>query len=218
MGFADSAVNGLLRLEQRKEAAIALAAIGSPAEAKPGTPDPGPVAAAASPRTLPVSHVEVEHPEIWKIHQASSLADNDEAAGWLGTKVGSAKPEGRQDSLQATASLGEVILRRGYTRRFSRSAISQDQLLSILCSSTRSIPLDFLEEMQPLSTFISWQTPCRAWRQVCTFTMRNLVRWQSWHQKARRPAGTSRDTSVWASPFSATQARYSLSWQTLAPT
>jgi SagB-type dehydrogenase family enzyme len=148
MGFADSAVNGLLRLEQGKEAAVALAAIGSAAKANPLTPDPMPIAAAASPKTLPVSQVEVEHPEIWKIHQASSLSGNDEAAGWLDAKLGSAKLEDlRQDnSPQATASLGEVILRRGSTRRFSRSAISQDQLLSILYSSTRGIPLDFLEK------------------------------------------------------------------------
>jgi SagB-type dehydrogenase family enzyme len=147
MGFADAAVNGLLRLEQGKEAAIALASIGSSIEAKPGTPDPGPIAAAASPKTLPVSRVEVEHPEIRKIHQASSLADIEEAARWPGARVGSViSRDLRQHSPQATASLGEVILLRGSTRRFSRSAISQDQLLSVLYSSTRSIPLDFLEE------------------------------------------------------------------------
>ncbi len=145
MGFADPAVNNLLRLEQGKEATVALAAIGSPAGANPGRPDPGPVAAAASPKTLPTSQVEVEHPQIWKIHRASSLASSEEAARWLGAKVDFVKlGDLRRDSLQGTASLGDVILRRGSTRRFSRSTISLAQMLSILYSSTRGVPLDFL--------------------------------------------------------------------------
>ena len=153
MGFADSAVNNLLRVELKKEAAVALAPINSLAKANfDARPDRKPVTVAASPKILPISQVEVEHPEIWKLHEASSLANN-EAAEWLGAKVNfnhepgeGLRQEHARDSLRGTSGLGDVILRRGSSRRFSRSAISQAQLLTILYSSTRGIPLDFLEE------------------------------------------------------------------------
>lgn len=153
MGFADPAVNNLLCLEQEKEAAVALAAISSPTKADLGLkPDPTPVPVVPSPKILPTSPIEVEHPEIWKIHRASSLATSDDVAQWLGARVNSdPKPSGRlqehtHDSLQGMAGIGDVILRRGSSRRFSRSAISQAQLAAILYSSTRGIPRDFLDK------------------------------------------------------------------------
>jgi SagB-type dehydrogenase family enzyme len=44
-----------------------------------------------------------------------------------------------------TSSLGDVILQRGSTRQFARTAISFDQLSTILWCSTRGVPLDFLK-------------------------------------------------------------------------
>jgi SagB-type dehydrogenase family enzyme len=153
MGFADSAVNSLLCVEQEKEAATVLAAINSSNKANSEMrPDPMPVPAVSSPKILPISQIEVEHPEIWKIHKASSLATSEEVSQWLGARIDSdLKPadnrqEYTQSSLQGTAGIGDVILRRGSSRRFSRSAISQAQLSAILYSSIRGIPLDFLEK------------------------------------------------------------------------
>jgi hypothetical protein len=45
-------------------------------------------------------------------------------------------------------SLGEVILLRGSSRKFARSSISFKKLCTILESSTRGVPLDFLTENQ----------------------------------------------------------------------
>ncbi|WP_431753773.1 SagB/ThcOx family dehydrogenase [Nitrososphaera sp.] len=153
MGFADSAVNNLLCVEQRKEAAVVLASINLPSRTNSEMrPDPTPVAVATSPKILPISQIEVEHPEIWKIHKASSLATSEEVVQWLGAKInpnqkpGASRQERARDIPQGTAGLGDVILRRGSSRRFSHSAISQAQLSAILYSSTRGIPLDFLEE------------------------------------------------------------------------
>jgi hypothetical protein len=47
------------------------------------------------------------------------------------------------EDVVANRSIGNVILRRGSSRRFSHSAISKTQLTTILYSSTRGVPLDF---------------------------------------------------------------------------
>ncbi|MGI0048482.1 MAG: SagB/ThcOx family dehydrogenase, partial [Nitrososphaera sp.] len=47
-------------------------------------------------------------------------------------------------------TLGDVILRRGSTRRFTHSAISKNQLSTILYSSTRGIPLEIFGEGESL--------------------------------------------------------------------
>jgi SagB-type dehydrogenase family enzyme len=172
MGFVDQQVNSLLRLEQEKEAAVALAPVGAPHRVAGGSdvaarPDPTPVAIDAAPRVLPTSRAEAEHPEIWKIHAASSLASTREVAEWLGDAAGAGGGARHQDGSHdreaaaaatayeqkgaAPAGIGEVILRRGSTRRFSRSAISKAQLSAILHASTRGVPLDLLRGREDAS-------------------------------------------------------------------
>lgn len=160
MGFVDSEVNNLLLLEQGKEAAIALAPIGPSLAGAPRhdtRPDPEPVPVVANPRFLPLSGKEAEYPEIWKIHEASGLTTNWEVAQWLDKKTfpGSRRRAGLEDTPlgghpSQPAGLGDVILRRGSSRRFSRSTISLAQLLTILYNSTRGVPLDFLKEGESL--------------------------------------------------------------------
>jgi hypothetical protein len=166
-GFVDTAVNNLLRLEQRKEAAIVLAPIGSLTKAADFydlRSDPEPVPVLACPEILPISKREVEHPEIWKLHEASSFVTSEEVEEWLSTRISfnqdkfskagseDLPQEHMQDTMQdlETSGLGEVILRRGSSRRFSHSAISRNQLSTILYSSTRGVPLDFLKEGESL--------------------------------------------------------------------
>lgn len=169
IGFADAAVNDLLRLEQKKEAAVALAPVGigadPPAEAAGGVAMPHyqqqqNEAAGGGPRTLPPSRAEAEYPEIWKIHEASSLASGEEVAEWLNSPVpghsgqqrqvvvGSSAPRepARGAEEEGAAGIGHTILRRGSARRFSRSAISRARLSAILHSSTRGVSLDLLEK------------------------------------------------------------------------
>jgi SagB-type dehydrogenase family enzyme len=170
MGFVDSEVNDLLCLKQGKEAAIVLAPLliyGSTHvnySGDSGTDDIGSVRAVANPRYLAISKRETDHPEIWKIHEASSLSSSEKVKGWL---RGIAPPadtaatttrtdplrypqeptnEAEVEAAESKLSIGDVILRRGSTRRFSRSAaIPKSHLSTILYSSTRGVPLDFLD-------------------------------------------------------------------------
>jgi SagB-type dehydrogenase family enzyme len=158
LGFVDSAVNNLLLLEQGKEAAVALAPINSLPAKTADLPDPGPVPIVDVPRILPLSRgEETEYPKIWKLHDASSIASNEEVMEWLCAgmnnfnqqKPYSIKP--KEDLYhEHVQCLGSVILSRGSSRQFSRSAISRRQLSTILYSSTRGVPLDFKKEDETL--------------------------------------------------------------------
>lgn len=175
MGFVDSEVNNLLLLEERKEAAVVLAPIGSsltePSGLNSSRPDPSPIPAAELPKILPLSKREEEYPEIWKLHEASSFAKSEEVTKWLAAaKINNFNQEKKQLSgveskehvvdpkssdtgsfpEPNTNTLGNVILRRGSTRRFSHSTISRQQLSTILYISTRGVPLDFLNEKESL--------------------------------------------------------------------
>ena len=160
IGFLDAAVNNLLRLEQRREAAIVLAPISSTLSkgANPSSfrSNPEPVPVLDSPRILPISKRETEHPEIWKLHEASSLKNIVELKQWL--LASNEKTPSKLDPKDISqvqiqdklGNLGEVILRRGSTRRFTHSAISKKQLSTILYNSTRGTPLDILREGESL--------------------------------------------------------------------
>lgn len=155
MGFIDSAVNNLLYLEHRKEGAVVLVPVGPLLAGGPGhdlRPDPEPVPATANPRFIPLSREETEYPEIWKVHEASRLTIGQQVAEWLNVDTpASPKPAGSEDLASGQSlALGDVILRRGSSRRFSRSAISRDRLSAILYSSTRGVPMDFLKEGESL--------------------------------------------------------------------
>src|SRR5207245_11107898 len=52
--------------------------------------------------------------------------------------------------IKRSRRLGEVILQRGSTRRFSRSPITLSQLSTILRTSTGPIPRDYLPESENL--------------------------------------------------------------------
>ena len=124
-----------------------------------------------APKIRPLSENEINYPEIWRLHDASKLHSLEEAMEWIngiiyGERTLSAQPSdnhfsssstslrvlntlpispSQQNSLSVTnASLAEVILMRGSTRRFSKSPIPFKTLSSILYSSTRGIPVDFL--------------------------------------------------------------------------
>lgn len=152
MGFIDEQVNRLLGLERHKEATIALAPVGMEAsnliDSRPKT------IPQIKPEFLPLSNSEVEYPEIWSMHDASNLTSKDEVDAWVKT-AGNFRPEPPaiagvsypiKFSGTSQTSLGEAILKRGSTRRFAKKPISLEQLSTILYSSTRGIPADFLGE------------------------------------------------------------------------
>lgn len=149
-GFADSEVNELLLLEKEKEAAIALAPIAESFGNDGMELRPTPVPAASRPNYIALSSSEVEFPEIWQMHEASSLATS-EVAAWKALRVRSEKP-GSAGRLQFNSlGLGETVLRRGSSRSFARSNIPKEKLLSILYCSTRGVPFDVLKDGQSLA-------------------------------------------------------------------
>jgi SagB-type dehydrogenase family enzyme len=155
MGFVDSAMNNLLLLEQEKEAAVALAPLNSSRSKTADLPDPEPVPVADIPKILPLSKgEETVYPEIWKLHNASSMTSNEGVIEWLRAEMNNPKLRNVEpkESLhrEHAQSLGDVILRRGSSRRFSRSTISYHQLSTILYSSTRGVPLDFKKDQESL--------------------------------------------------------------------
>jgi len=167
-GFVDPAVNNLLRVEQRREAAVVLAPIHSSlpkgANFCDFRPAPEPVPVVASPKILAISKREVESPEIWKLHDASSLVNIEQVTEWLSRRINfdqdmpsntaseNLHQEHTDDRLpdRESRALGNVILRRGSSRRFSHLEISRFQLSTLLRSSTRGVPMDVLNEGESL--------------------------------------------------------------------
>jgi SagB-type dehydrogenase family enzyme len=148
LGFVDSAVNQLLDVEPRHEAAICLVALGTNGTPPPPAP---PVEPLRYP-TRALSAHEVEYPAIAEAHAATSLADGDAVAVW---RAAPPSPSGRglyqggeggaattPVVLPWTLPIEQVITRRGSSRRFSHSPIALDQLQAILAASTQPIPSD----------------------------------------------------------------------------
>ena len=110
------------------------------------------------PETLPLSNKgEVEDPKIWELHEHSSLGSKEEIEDWLNKPIKFNDNINRinntnhqiltwKDHMINPVSLGEVILMRGSSRKFSRRPIPKGILNNILYSSTRGVPMDFLED------------------------------------------------------------------------
>ena len=153
-GFVDQTVNELLGLQDGKEATILLAPVG---QETPMSTDRS--AKKIDPIRLKVrslSNEETEYKGIWEAHRASFLRDTDEVDRW--TNLSLAPALSAQTSYpgfrlappiaEATKSgtLGEVILKRGSTRRFARSPITFAQLSTVLRTSTGPILRDYLPD------------------------------------------------------------------------
>lgn len=165
VGFVDDIVNHMLLLDDKREAAIAMAAIGiglSKNQVGSNSKEIISSSSLPSPEVLPLSKkAEVEYPEIWRMHHASSLSNTEEVKQWSNS-TSSFKKQDRTNRTEILNSqplqyeerssssfqpgLGDVILLRGSSRRFARKPISFMQLSTILHASTRGIPLDFLQD------------------------------------------------------------------------
>jgi SagB-type dehydrogenase family enzyme len=151
LGFVDGEVNRLLDLDIRREASLCLVPIGRTSErllpAQREVPTLGL-------ETIPFSEREVEYPAMLEMHDASSLESEEEVAQWRGKQpiFPPAAPAGEAVRLQGLMEEGQpkdtieqVILRRGSTRAFDKTAsITLDQLSTILDRATRGLPADFL--------------------------------------------------------------------------
>lgn len=175
MGFLDDNVSQLLCLEDQREAAIAMAAIGRGRSKDTITPSqqqserdrishvPIPKIRALSKRG------EINYPEIWELNRASKLTSKQEIEEWinnahrhhqlLSTTSHHSQEKGAnnddnvivipnelEEDIQNSRSLKEAILWRGSSRRFARTDISFSALKTILYSSTRGVPIDIFRE------------------------------------------------------------------------
>jgi len=147
-GFIDARVDRLLGIDAEREASLCLVPLGAHSPA-PDPPEVPPIA----PETVPLSREEVDYPEIRRIRAASMLESDEEIQAW---RAAFSRPPSLQsggtrypldplaEGIDSGLTLGDVILRRGSTRRFARTAISFPQLSTILDRSTRGVPADFL--------------------------------------------------------------------------
>jgi SagB-type dehydrogenase family enzyme len=174
MGFIDDKVNHLLALEKEKEASIAMAALGIESSqnfsANENNDTEKEQIPSLSLKIDPLSRKEIQYPEIWKIYNCSKLHSGNEVKEWVNSGISltsgfisfkedlapsKEKILRRRDlsndyRLSDIPSIGETILRRGSTRRFSKSSISFSILSSIIYNSTRGIPTDFNKDTETL--------------------------------------------------------------------
>ncbi len=152
VGFVDAEVNRLLDLDTRREVSLCLVPIGRISESSLPTPREVP---ALGLETVQLSQHEVEYPAMLEMHDASSLASVQEVAQWHGKKpvvppyapadeVVRLQPPPKEE--QPKDTIEQVILRRGSTRAFDKTAsITLAQLSTVLDYATRGLPADFLK-------------------------------------------------------------------------
>ncbi len=152
LGFVDAEVNRLLDLDTRREVSLCLVPIGRTSESSLPAPRQAP---ALGLETIPLSRHEVEYPAMLEMHDASSLESVEDVNQWRGkpsvlpssTLADEAVRLPRlPEEEQPKDTIEQVVLRRGSTRTFDRSAsITLAQLSAILDYATRGLPADFLE-------------------------------------------------------------------------
>src|SRR6202162_420421 len=154
LGFVDGEVNRLLDLDTRREVSLCLVPIGRESESSlPALREAPPLGL----ETIPVSEREVEYPAMLEMHDASSLKSEEEVAQWRGKQqvFPSSAPAGEAvrfqqlpEEEQPKDTIEQVILRRGSTRAFDKTAsITLDQLSTIFDCATRGLPADFLDPL-----------------------------------------------------------------------
>lgn len=175
MGFLDDNVSQLLCLEDQREAAIAMAAIGRGRSKDTITPsqqqsEGDRISHVPIPKIRSLSkRGEINYPEIWELNRASKLTSKQEIEEWinnahrhhqlLSTTSHHSQEKGAnnddnvivipnelEEDIQNSRSLKEAILWRGSSRRFARTDISFSALKTILYSSTRGVPIDIFRE------------------------------------------------------------------------
>lgn len=175
MGFLDDKISQLLCLEDKREAAIAMAAIGR-GHLKDTITSSQQQSEVDRILHMPIPKIralsksgEINYPEIWELNRASKLTTKQEIEEWMSnarrdrqmlstTRHDSQEkgatnhdsmivnPNALEEDIRNSRSLKETILWRGSSRRFARTDISFSALKTILYSSTRGVPIDIFRE------------------------------------------------------------------------
>jgi len=174
MGFLDDTVNQLLCVEDQREAAIAMAAIGAGSSKDIIAPsqqenEVDRISLLSIPKIRALSkRGEINYPEIWELNQVSKLTSKQEIEGWISNahrhhqQLSAASyrfqdrgtdsdniiitPNELEEDIKNSRSLKETILWRGSSRRFARSNISLTTLKTILYNSSRGEPMDIFTD------------------------------------------------------------------------
>ncbi len=148
--FVDVAVNRLLDLDDGKEAALQLVAVGrSPGQQVP----PPPEAESLSLEVAPYSRREIDYPAMGRMHAASSLGSPEEVRELWGVppaKLNGPGSSARLFPLEPAPEAGlpqdtieTVIQRRGSSRQFRRAPITHSQLSTMLDRACTGMVADF---------------------------------------------------------------------------
>jgi SagB-type dehydrogenase family enzyme len=175
MGFLDDKISQLLCLEDKREAAIAMAAIGlghvkNTITSSQRQSEVDRISHMPIPKIRALSKSgEINYPEIWELNRASKLTTKQEIEEWMNnaredrqmlstTQHDSQEkgannhdnmivnPNALEEDIKNSRSLKETILWRGSSRRFARTDISFSALKTILYSCTRGVPIDIFRE------------------------------------------------------------------------
>ena len=158
LGYHDEVINRLLGLQYQKEAAIALATIESYHKYNDSKQFNFNQLSSLKCETKPISkYEETIYPDIWKIHESSYLNSSREITNWTSMKnkwnlnsYNEKKIYNNVVDITNKYNLGDLILQRGSTRRFSKKPITITQLQNILYLVSINIPFDFITDEQSL--------------------------------------------------------------------
>ena len=152
LGFVDAEANRLLDLDTRREVSLCLVPIGRTSESVLPAAREAPVLGL---ETIPLSQREVKYPAMLEMHDASSLESEEEVSQWRAKQpvLPPSAPAGEAVRLQLLPeeeqpkdTIEQVILRRGSTRTFDKTAsVTLAQLSTMFDCATRGLPADFLE-------------------------------------------------------------------------
>jgi SagB-type dehydrogenase family enzyme len=149
-GYADQQVNDLLGVDGRREATLALCAIGRTTQTAPQSPPLVPL----NHPTKPISAYQIDFPIIGEMHAASDLESGEEAAAWRAGQLqrAQAEPTGALIPLQPLpetalpqTTLDDVIRSRRSTRHYDTDVMIGFDLFSTLVDrSIRGFSADCL--------------------------------------------------------------------------
>lgn len=151
LGYGDRDVNELLGVDGRREATVALCAVGRTEQAAPPAPPLEPLAYPVR----PISPREVEFPVIGMLHDASTLSSGAEAAAWRAHPLQRDTPPETEQSVELRPlpdselpriRIEDVILKRRSTRHYDTSArIPFSAFSTLLDRSSRGFAADCLD-------------------------------------------------------------------------
>src|SRR5207302_2697966 len=133
LGFADAPVNALLDVDTDREVALFLVGLGTGAALPIAAPAVDPLHL----EVAPLSREELDYPAMRIMHAASSLESPEAAAAWRGAAPETPFPPATGELFPLcpdtaaslpSATLEDVIRRRGSTRPFSHQPLSLVQL------------------------------------------------------------------------------------------